>query len=472
MKKNEVELYVKHKAKVVEQVLIWLVRDIAMFRYHNSTNYLTKLKQIQDHTTLKGVKLGNYALKELSTTFHFDDWFIELICGGRPYVDGKKKRLVDQILTEVVVNSKVLHYIGKKDVIYKSGKKFSHLGWWMLDTRVVGKVFMDNTYANKMSNRYCDEARYVISKFAFRYSHFRIERTNLIFKKIQQIEKDTTMTKAEKEKLKEECEKGLHCLPYDYMVKSIEKEEKAKLRTLQSRIRKMTQKAMIELTHENEMLKAENEALKAKVKHLEELKDINSDIPEDDQPHKLSFEEFVAKYPDGIDPDTFDFDTLSDECKAKLQAEYDEEQTKIDNTNVDYDFKKLGEAFAVAQAELHAKPTNVFVAPPELAEKKVVETPADDIPTPTSEEVTKLEKQINRLQEFVNKLYISVNEARQIASFFGRSLDLKEARGGWCVEDAHKHKGQRSTIFGYFKHELDNHQLVTDDAAKFFRSRA
>ena len=422
MNKNELELYVKYKAKVVEQVLIWLVQDLARYRYHNSTNYLTKLKQIQDHTTLNGVKLGNYALKEISTLFHFDDWFIEMICGPNPVIDGKRTRLVRQILGIVKKNSKVLHYVGKKDVTYKSGKKFSHLGWWMLDTRVAGKVFMDNTYANMMSNRYCDEARYVISKFAFRYSRFRIEQTNLAFKKIQQIEKDTTMTKAEKEKLKEECEKGLHCLPYDYMVKSIEKEEKSKLRTLQTRIRKMTQKAMIELTHENEMLKAENETLKAKVKHLEELKDINSDIPDDD--------------------DDIDYEKLNEE---------------------------LDEAEKLAAG--CSKPTNVFVAPPELAEKKVVETPVDDIPTPTSEEVTKLERQINRLQEFVNKLYISVNEARQIASFFGKSPDLKEARGGWCVEDAHKHKGQRNTIFGYFKHELDNHQLVTDDAAKFFKGR-
>lgn len=332
MNKNEVELYVKYKAKVVEQVLIWLVQDLARYRYHNSTNYLTKLKQIQDHTTLKGVKLGNYALKEISTLFHFDEWFIELICGGKPRVEGHQTRFVRQILDIVKKNSDVLHYVGKKDVTYKSGKKFSHLGWWMLDTRVAGKVIMDNTYANKMSDRYCDEARYVISKFAFYYARLKMKRANLIFKRMQQIEKDTTMTKAEKEKLKEECEKGLHCLPYDYLVKSIEKEEKTKLRTLQTRIRKMTQKAMIELTHENEMLKAENEALKAKVKHLEELKDINSDIPEDDEvveaeePHKLSFEEFVAKYPDGIDPDTFDFDTLSDECKAKLQTERDEEQ--------------------------------------------------------------------------------------------------------------------------------------------------
>lgn len=245
-----------------------------------------------------------------------------------------------------------------------------------------------------------------------------------VFYNGKEEEKDTTMTKADKEKLKEECEKCLHGMPYDYLVKSIEKEEKSKLRTLQTRIRKMTQKAMVELTHENEMLKAENEALKAKVQHLEELKDINSDIPEDDD-------------------DDIDYEKPNEE---------------------------LDEAEKLAAG--CSKPTNVFVAPPELAEKKVVETPVDDIPTPTSEEVTKLEKQINRLQEFVNKLYISVNEARQIASFFGKSPDLKEARGGWCVEDAHKHKGQRNTIFGYFKHELDNHQLVTDDAAKFFKGRA
>lgn len=369
MNKNEVEIYVKHKALVVEQVLIWLVQDIARYRYHNATNYLTKLKQVKDHATLKGVNLGNYALKELSTTFHFDDWFVELICGGRPYVDGKKKRLVDQILAEVKSNTNVLKYIGKKDATYKSGKKFSHLGWWMLDTRIANDVFTDSTYDDIMSSRYSAEARYVISKFAFRYAHLKLKRANLIFKRMQQIEKDNNMTKAEKAKLKEECDKGLHGMPYDYLVKSIEKEEKAKLRTLQTRIRKMTQKAMVELTHENEMLKAENEALKAKVKHLEELKDLNSDIQDNDdenseaeEPHKLSFEEFAAKYPDGVDPETFDFDTLSDECKVKLQDEYDEEQMlmsdipEIDKRLFEFDLapKKIAALSDALKAEREA----------------------------------------------------------------------------------------------------------------------
>ncbi len=423
MTKNEIETYVKHKADIVEQVLVWLVRDIAIYHCHNSTNYLTKLKSIHDRAVSpSGKKTGNYALKEFSTLFHFDEKFIELICGGRPRIEGCKTRLTKQILSLVKANSDVLQYIGKKNATYKSGKKFSHHGWWMIDTRKVEALFDDKAWDKPSSKRCSAEARYVISKIAFYYAKLKLHRYNLTLKKLNIITKDKTMTKAEKEKLKEECEKGLHCLPYDYMVKSIEKEERTKLRTLQTRIRKMTQKAMVELTHENEMLKAENEALKAKVKHLEELKDINSDIPDDD--------------------DNIDYEKLNEE---------------------------LDEAEKLAAG--CPNPTNVFVAPPELAEKKVVETPADDIPTPTSEEVTKLEKQINRLQEFVNKLYISVNEARRIASFFGRSIDLKEARGGWCVEDAHKHKGQRSTIFGYFKHELDNHQLVTDDAAKFFKGR-
>lgn len=286
--------------------------------------------------------------------------------------------------------------------------------------------------------------------------------------------KDKDMTKAQEKEIREKEARGELALPADYVITQEKKKERA-IEKQKISIAKKAVKATIseyaKIMAENESLKHEVESLKGEINRLKAICDSNSDIPEEAPDHKLSFEEFVVKYPDGIDPDAFDFDTLSDECKAKLQAERDEEQTKIDNTDVDYDFKKLSEAFAVAQAELHAKPTNVFVAPPELAEKKVVETPADDIPTPTSEEVTKLERQINRLQEFVNKLYISVNEARQIASFFGRSLDLKEARGGWCVEDAHKHKGQRSKIFGYFKHELDNHQLVTDGAAKFFKGR-
>ena len=418
MTKNEIEIYVKHKADVVEQVLVWLVRDIAIYHCHNSTNYLTKLKSIHDRAVgPSGKKTGNYALKEFSTLFHFDEKFIELICGGKPRVEGQQTRLVKQILSLVKVNSGVLHYIGKKNATYKSGKKFSHHGWWMIDTRKAEALFADEAWDNLSSDRCSDEARYVISKIAFYYAKLKLHRYNLTLKKLNIITKDKTMTKAEKEKLKEECDQGLHGLPYDYLVKHIEKEEKTKLKTLQTRIRKMTQKAMIEMQIELEKKDARISELEAENEYLKSLKDLNSDIPEDD--------------------------ILDDE---ELNAELDEAITTE-----------------------RTQPTHVFEAPPELAEKKSVETPADDIPAPTEEELSKLERQINRLQEFVNKLYISVNEARAIAEFFGRGIELKEARSGFSAQDAQTHKKERGMIFNYFKNELEANQLVTDHASKFFR---
>lgn len=415
MKKTELEAYVRHKAAVAEQVLIWLVCDIVRYRYRNSTTYLTKLKLIKDRSCLAGKKSGNYCLKEFSRAFHFDDWFIELICGGRPKIDGKQQRLSKQIIDQVKHNSKIIHYNCKKDVKFKSGKKFSHLGWWMLDTRIVAEIFSDKSYFSKNSSRYCDEAKYIISTIAFRYSRERLKITNLLFKKMHQLEKDTTMTKAEKDELKEKCENGLCGLPYDYLVKRIEKEEKAKLRTLQTRIRKMTQKAMAEIVNENEMLKQENAKLEAKVKHLEEMKDVNSDIPDDD----IDYE--------------------------KLNKELDE-------------------------YEKSPKQNNVFVAPPELAEKKV-ETPVDDIPTTSVEEETKLERCLGKLQHYVDKNFISVREAREIAGFFNHTPILSESKQGFSSLDANRHHRERNSIFSYFKRELDKHYLASEESAKFFKHR-
>lgn len=471
MTKNEIEIYVKHKADVVEQVLVWLVRDIAIYHCHNSTNYLTKLKSIHDRAVgPSGKKTGNYALKEFSTLFHFDEKFIELICGGKPRVEGQQTRLVKQILSLVRMNSDVLHYIGKKNATYKSGKKFSHHGWWMIDTRKAEALFADEAWDNLSSDRCSDEARYVISKIAFYYAKLKLHRYNLTLKKLNIITKDKTMTKAEKEKLKEECDQGLHGLPYDYLVKHIEKEEKTKLKTLQTRIRKMTQKAMIEMQIELEKKDARISELEAENEHLRSLKDLNSDIPEEAPVHKLSYEEFAEQYPDGVDPETFDFSILSDECKAKCQAMYDK-QMKTNTDLIPHDkLESIRKQLALlGEDDIPDIETETRKAPQELAEKKVVETPADDIPAPTEEELSKLERQINRLQEFVNKLYISVNEARAIAEFFGRGIELKEARSGFSAQDAQTHKKERGMIFNYFKNELEAKQLVTDQASKFFR---
>ena len=83
-------------------------------------------------------------------------------------------------------------------------------------------------------------------------------------------------------------------MSFEDLVKHIEKKEKTKIKRLQTRIRKLTQKAMIEINLENEKLKLENAELKSEVDYLKQLKDLNSDIPDDevklikksDKPHE------------------------------------------------------------------------------------------------------------------------------------------------------------------------------------------
>lgn len=158
--------------------------------------------------------------------------------------------------------------------------------------------------------------------------------------------KDKDMTKAQEKEIREKEARGELAMPADYVIKQEKKKERA-IEKQKISIAKKAVKATIseyaKIMAENESLKHEVESLKGEINRLKAICDSNSDIPDNDEvaeaeePHKLSFEEFMAKYPDGIDPDTFDFDTLSDECKAKLQAERDEEQTKIDNSDIPED---------------------------------------------------------------------------------------------------------------------------------------
>lgn len=223
------------------------------------------------------------------------------------------------------------------------------------------------------------------------------------------------MTKAQEDEIREKEARGELCTTADYVIKQEKRKERAEERRKISIAKKAVKSTMSEyakIVAENECLKREIEVLKGEVNRLKAVCDADSDIPDDEE----------------------------------LNAELDE-----------------------AIMSERTQPTHVFEAPPELAEKKVVETPADDIPAPTEEELSKLERQINHLQEFVNKLYISVNEARAIAEFFGRGIELKEARSGFSAQDAQTHKKERGMIFNYFKNELEAKQLVTDQVSKFFR---
>ena len=91
------------------------------------------------------------------------------------------------------------------------------------------------------------------------------------------------MTKSQKERLKKECEMGLHCADYESLVKSIEKEERAKMKRQKTRIARIAQKTVIETFAENQRLKQELEAKNARISELEaELKaQAEREVPDD-----------------------------------------------------------------------------------------------------------------------------------------------------------------------------------------------
>lgn len=91
------------------------------------------------------------------------------------------------------------------------------------------------------------------------------------------------MTKSQKERLKKECEMGLHCADYESLVKSIEKEERAKMKRQKTRIARIAQKTVAETFAENQRLKQELEAKNARISELEaELKaQAEREVPDD-----------------------------------------------------------------------------------------------------------------------------------------------------------------------------------------------
>ena len=322
MIEEELEKYVPYKAMVLEQVLVWTLLDIAQFHFKDSDSYLAKLKSIFANAKKDGNgfnKAGNYALREFERWCHIDSWLIDFIC-GRPCINGKKVRVANLIMSQLEQQSRMIHHVGKKNVTYTSGKTFSHLSFWFIDTRWVKGLFNNSKYIDhKKSDWYCEEAKYIISKIAYPYSRMKAKHLKKTFDKLKKIAEDKNMTKEEKAKLKEECEKGMHAFSYEVLVKDIEKREKTKLRTMQTRIRKMTQKAMAEIVIENEKLKSENSTLKQHVEELEaELKQYaEAEVPDDSISYSLDEQEkaVVEACEAELAKDKFD-DTLTDSDEA------------------------------------------------------------------------------------------------------------------------------------------------------------
>lgn len=457
MTKEELDRYIAYKAKVCQEVLEWLVADIAYFKFHNSTNYNNALTQIKNRTVIGGRKIGNYHLKKMTSLFNIDKWFITFLCGGQHFVtredesgklESKRERIARAVLKKVKATSRFIKYIGKKDCKTKSGKKFSHLGWWKLTDEGIAKTFETEELLDK--NSYCEESKFIISKIAFHYA--KMKTTNL-----ERNNKEENMTKAEKEKLKKECDEGKHGLAYEYLVKQIEKKEKQNLKTLQTRIMKFTQQAMSKIVEENKNLKAENESLKAENKYLRERNTdipVSADIPvsEEKEEKKLTFDEYCDLINAADDPGTFTYnipeERLSEDCKKQcIEGSLLDDDIPEEDDEDDAD--KL-EAIKHSLTELENQKKNSAVRPPEddIPEEA---PPEDDIPAAPEEK--HYSKVIPRLQEFVNKCYISKREAERFAAIAKEKIPIKESRTGFSSQDRQKNKSARETIIQVFVSE-------------------
>lgn len=149
------------------------------------------------------------------------------------------------------------------------------------------------------------------------------------------------MTKAEIAKLKSECDAGMRAFPFEVLKKDIEKKERRKLAALKKRIRKLILQQNAELAAELakkdaeiKRLKEINEGLRlAKANDFktdreekleEEVRELKSKL-EAKAVKKMTYAELLEKYPAGVPDETLEsgrfWDSLSDECKARLSGE-------------------------------------------------------------------------------------------------------------------------------------------------------
>lgn len=441
MEKNDIDNYVKYKASVLDEVLTYLIADIAAYRYHNSTNYISDMNLVHGHTSLNGKNVGNKAFKKLWTNFHVDNWLVQYICAGRVYVDGKRARVQDKIIKCMRETSTYLIYVGKKNVKYKSGKTFSHPSYWMVDVSKANEFF-SKIESLKDPNTYSKEAHALINDIVFDYAKLKMKNK----------EKEVNnMTNKEKEAVKAKCESGECGLAYEYVLKQMSKNKREQHKRMKNRIRKLTREALAEMQQEIEKKDAQIAQLEAENEHLRSLKDVNSDVPLAD--HKLSYDELCSMYPDGL-PEDFDFNQCSDDCMYRIQAEFEKEKAELDDDDIDDDELDEDDT-ALLEQIASIKGMMKDIKADEHDEVKDEEQPAAQ-PQPQAEQerMMKLAKYHHDIQALVNSDVLSKTEAERVWSIIdGRKhVPFKEACYGNCVQSMNaQHNAKRLAFFKYVK---------------------
>ena len=325
------------RAQDLQKVLTWCIIHNIKKHYETLDNFK------KTYLLIKNGKASNDEQIHFCRRFVFDNKLvIRKILG---YKDGKLTRLAD---VKPFFDS-WFHYQPHFNKNYSSGKTYSVNSYWYIDFDVIERYIDDADVADCKSRFYTKQQHHLINRL-FLKQKTKKQKT----KKQKNKQKEKTMGKIKKidgyteQQWNEMHAKGERACTWEQAVKNEEKKRRAAEKhkmTIAKNAAKATLKEYAELQLKVQQLEAEIEQHKAYIKHLESLKDKNSDIVEEpaklyDNPDDIDWQNEVPE--DERERDAWINEHCSEACKQLLKKEFEAE---IENNmlNQDFDYGKEAE---------------------------------------------------------------------------------------------------------------------------------
>lgn len=361
----------KERAQDLQKVLTWCIIHNIKKHYETLDNFK------KTYSLIKNGKASSDQQIHFCRRFVFDNKLvIRKILG---YKDGKLTRLAD--VKPFFDNW--FHYQPHFNKNYSSGKTYSVHSYWYIDFDVIERYIDDADVADCKSRFYTKEQHHLINRLFLKQKTKKQKTKNQKNK-----QKEQTMGKIKKvdgyteQQWNEMVAKGERACTWEQAVKLEEKKrsaaEKRKM-TIAKNAAKATLKEYAELQLKVQQLEAEIEQHKAYIKHLESLKDKNSDIVEEparlyDNPDDIDWQNEVPE--DERERDAWINEHCSEACKQKLREEleaslkqhlsckdfdYGAEAEKVKKLLADAEFAKCANANSnddIDESEAMVIPTN------------------------------------------------------------------------------------------------------------------
>ena len=336
----------KERALDLQKVLTWCI-------IHNIKKHYKTLDNFKKtYLLIKNGKASNDEQIHFCRRFGFDSNAILRKVLGK--IKGKWVKLSD--IKPYL--DKWIHYRRSNTKHYKkTGKHFAVHSYWHIDFDVIERYIDDADVADCKSRFYTKEQHHLINRLFLKQ---KTKKTKKAEKQVKGADndksksKEQTMGKIKKvdgyteSQWNEMVAKGERAMTWEQAVKLEEKNRRAaekRKMTIAKNAAKATLKEYAELQLKVQQLEAEIEHKKAYIKHLESLKDKNSDIVEEpaklyDNPDDIDWRNEVPE--DYKARDAWIDEHCSEACKQKIQEEFEAEIEK-NMQDQDFDYGKEAE---------------------------------------------------------------------------------------------------------------------------------